>query len=87
MGFKPCRSDPGLFIRKEGGGHRVYVLTYVDDLLIISPQEEKMVGVKGRLKDVFKIHDLGDVSSFLGTEVKRDPVTGKLFMSNAQKIG
>ncbi len=35
LGFKACRSDPGLFIKTESPESRIFVLAYVDDLLII----------------------------------------------------
>ena len=36
MGFKPCKSDPGLLIKVSEDKSKVYLLTYVDDLLIMA---------------------------------------------------
>ncbi len=58
----------------------------MDDLLIIADTSEKVQGIKERLMEIFKVHDLGKVKSFLGCEVRREEGTGKVHMSNVQKI-
>jgi Reverse transcriptase (RNA-dependent DNA polymerase) len=45
---------------------------YVDDLLIICKDLDKVNWVKERLKKEFTVQDLGEVKDFLGCEVKRD---------------
>jgi hypothetical protein len=86
MGFKACRSDPALFMDSEGGDARAFIVTYVDDLLIICKSDERVTEIKNELKERFKVHDLGEVNNFLGSEVKRDREGGVIVISNAQKI-
>jgi hypothetical protein len=86
MGFKPCLSDPGLFIDAEVGEARVFIVTYVDDLLIISKDDARVQEIKCELKSRFKIHDLGEVKNFLGSEVKRVREKGVLVITNTHKI-
>jgi hypothetical protein len=35
LGFVACKSDAGVYVRKREGGTSLFVLVYVDDLLII----------------------------------------------------
>jgi hypothetical protein len=88
MGFKACRSDPALFMDSGGGDARAFIVTYVDDLLIICKSDERVTEIKDELKERFKVHDLGEVNNFLGSEVKRDRDRegGVIVISNAQKI-
>jgi hypothetical protein len=86
MGFKACRSDPALFLDSGGGDARAFIVTYVDDLLIICKSDERVREIKDELKERFKVHDLGEVNNFLGSEVKRDREGGVIVISNAQKI-
>jgi hypothetical protein len=86
MGFKPCLSDPGLFFIAGVGDARVFIVTYVDDLLIISKDDARVQDIKCELKSRLKIHDLGEVTNFLGSEVKRDREKGVLVITNTQKI-
>ena len=44
--FSPCRSDPGLVVKIEKDGKRVYITTYVDDLLILADSLSKVQGIK-----------------------------------------
>ena len=86
MGFKACRTDPGLFINSGVGDSRVYIVTYVDDLLVVGKTETVVESVKDDLKKRYKVHDLGEVKNFLGSEVKRDRAARRLSISNALKI-
>jgi hypothetical protein len=69
MGFKACRSDPALFMDSKGGDARAFIVTSVDDLLIICKSDERVTEIKDELKERFKVHDLGEVNNFLGSEV------------------
>jgi hypothetical protein len=86
MGFKPCRSDPALFMDSMKGDARAFIVTYVDDLLIICKSGDRVNEIKDELKVRFKVHDLGEVNNFLGSEVKRDRDGGMIAVSNGQKI-
>ena len=50
-------ADPGLLIAHYKGG-KVYVLVYVDDILVASKNLEDIQHVKHRLTEVFKVRDL-----------------------------
>ena len=59
----------------------MFIVTYVDDLLIISKDDTRVQEIKCELKSRFKIHDLGEVKNFLGSEVKRDREKGVLVIT------
>jgi hypothetical protein len=70
LGFVVSAADPGLYMTHEGD--KVYVLVYVDDMLIASKSMSAINEVKCMLDDVFDIHDLGAPHRFLGLEISRD---------------
>ncbi|KAL8139110.1 hypothetical protein V2J09_005111, partial [Rumex salicifolius] len=69
-GFKACISDPSLFIKKNGS-HVVYVLIYVDDLIIIGSHPTFIDEFVQLLNREFSLKDLGSLHYFLGIEVTR----------------
>ena len=71
MGFIQSEADPGLFIRHDNNG-RVYLLTYVDDILIITSCTAAMADIKARLMSAFDARDLGEATFFLGMTMERD---------------
>jgi transposase InsO family protein len=86
FGFTACKSDSSLFVNKESYESHVYLLTYVDDLLIVCKEGETIEQVKSKLTCIFSIHDLGEIKSFLGCEITKDETTGSLKMTNVLKI-
>ena len=47
-----------------------YITLYVDDLLIISENDDDLVEVKRRLTEKFEMKDLGVARKFLGMEIE-----------------
>jgi transposase InsO family protein len=80
MGFKASDSDPGLFI-KYNKEEIVYLLVYVDDLLIASKSKQAVASVESSLRSAFDIHDLGDATFFIGMEIARNRDAGTLKLS------
>lgn len=66
--FVPSKADSSLFIRRSGG-HLLYVLVYVDDIIITGTDS---VAIDRFVKDLdihFSLKDLGRLNYFLGIEV------------------
>ena len=60
MGFKPSAADPALFIKSGSNNTQaVYLLTYVDDILVFTADTTELVETKSRLLDTFEGRDLG----------------------------
>ncbi|CAI7917246.1 unnamed protein product [Closterium sp. NIES-54] len=77
LGFKVSRCDDSLFMTK-GEEEKVFLLVYVDDILLFSPSLERIKEVQGKLKETFQCKALGPVGYYLGLHVERDEVKGWL---------
>jgi len=83
MGFSTSETDPGLFI-KNMEDDNVYILVYVDDILIAAKSKDSVKTVKTILMTAFDSRDLGDASYFLGWEIKRDRAKKTLKVSQTK---
>ena len=70
LGFKPSRADMSLFIFNRGG-ITMYVLVYVDDIIVASSTDQATSALLKDLQKDFALKDLGDLHYFLGIEVKK----------------
>lgn len=71
MGFTQCLADKCLYVKKDQHG-LVYLLLYVDDILIASCNQEILLQVQSQLMSKFKMRDLGEASHFLGIKITRN---------------
>ena len=71
MGFIASEADPGLFSAQYKAG-TVYILVYVDDILVVAKNLADVQSVKDKLGEAFKITDLGEAKYFLGISLDRD---------------
>ena len=73
FGFEASAADPGLFIRAEDAGAGfIFILVYVDDILVIAKDLSAVTDVKAMIRSVFDIRDMGEVSFYLGISITRD---------------
>lgn len=70
-GFKITESDKCLFTKIDES-FIIYLLIYVDDLLIISNDSQQMNYIKQSLAKVFDMKDIGEAKFFLGIKIERD---------------
>ena len=73
MGFKRLLSEPNLYVKTAS---MIYILAYVDDLLIIGPEALvqktlELLKTKFLLKITGNLNDEGSVAHFLGRQLKR----------------
>ena len=71
IGFVTLQSDTCVYLY-DHGGVRMNLTLYVDDLLLASNNSEAMAMVNEKLKQRFKMTDMGAVSLVLDMEIKRD---------------
>ena len=81
MGFKASEADPGLYILKLPKGDYVFLLVYVDDIIVLSNEEPDIDQVVAKLEKVFGLRDLGYPVKFLGMEIKHNKETGEIKLS------
>jgi hypothetical protein len=86
LGFVACKSDAGVYVRKREGEKPLFILVYVDDLLIICKDLSLVEWFKELLKSKFTIHDLGEVKDFLGCQVRRNRQDRQISISCIPKI-
>jgi hypothetical protein len=72
--FSISDADPSLFVQQLEGNESVFLLLYVDDILIVSKDMSCIDKVKSLLSSKFAVKDLGEARHFLGMQItmKRD---------------
>jgi len=70
-------------IRKFSGDSFVYLLLYVDDMLIACKDKSLISKLKSQLSREFEMKDLGAAKKILGMEIQRDRKEGKLYLSQS----
>jgi Reverse transcriptase (RNA-dependent DNA polymerase) len=86
IGFEATAADPSLFVSKNRGSNgpgAVFVLTYVDDMLIAGTRHDAN-SVKKALMSTFKCHDLGSAKVFLGMSIVRDRTARTLWLGQTK---
>lgn len=71
-GFHPSKVDSSLFIFNHAG-IQIYILIYVDDLVLPSSHSSAIDDLVRDLSQAFPVCDLGALSYFLGLEVDYTP--------------
>jgi hypothetical protein len=77
LGFRASRVDTSLFFYRKGDTC-IFVLIYVDDIIIASFKQDATHALLQDFKSNFALKDLRELSYFLGIEVKRTPDGGLL---------
>jgi hypothetical protein len=85
-GYKPCMSDAGIYISERPGEEPMFLVLFVDDMLLICKELSRVLAFKDAIASEFAIHDLGEVKDFLGCQVVRDRPNRRLYMSSTMKI-
>lgn len=80
IGFERCESDRCLYTKNDSGKW-VYILLYVDDLLIICMDIRKIEIIKRLLSKQFEMTDVGPVGTFLGIHIEQNTQKKTIGMS------
>jgi hypothetical protein len=84
-GFKRPQYDSCVYI-KFVNGSPIYLLLYVDDMLIAAKSMKEIATLKAQLSSEFEMKDLGHAKKILGMEIKRDRKSSLLFLSQEKYI-
>ncbi|GLT83465.1 hypothetical protein SLE2022_017530 [Rubroshorea leprosula] len=71
-GYDRSMYDQCVYLRKHDDGTFIYLLLYVDDMLIASKRKEDIDKLKKELNSEFEMKDLGQEKRILGMEIHRD---------------
>ena len=78
--------DSCVYFKPKGVEPVVYLLLYVDDILLAGPNKQELDKVKGMLKEGFEIKDLGSARRILGMDITRDRDEGILWLSQEDYV-
>ena len=85
LGFKSNYLDPCLFMKSNIKG-QIFILLYVDDILIIGNDESEIKIIVHKLNESFAIKNLGQPKEFLGIKVEEDEKKQRLILSQEKFI-
>jgi histone deacetylase 1/2 len=66
--MKTSKADTSLFFYMKGS-NIIYLLVYVDDIIVVSSSSRAVEALLADLKRDFALKDLGELSYFLGIEI------------------
>jgi hypothetical protein len=84
-GFTRCEIDPCMY-RLEHGTDRLFLVVYVDDLIIASSSDELRAEVIAQMTKSFKLKDTGDLEWVFGTGIKQDLEAGTVSLNQTVYI-
>eukprot|EP00253_Pinus_taeda_P036539 PITA_36539 len=71
IGFTRSKADHCVYF-KLIGDHLIYLVLYVDDMLLVGNEKEIIQDLKTQLSSKFDMKDIGATNYILGMEMKRD---------------
>ena len=85
MGFVRSRDDHCVYSKKVGNRF-IYVVLYVDDMLLVGNNMDVIKEVKSQLSSKFDMKYIGVANFILGMEVKRDRANRKLLLNSRKYV-
>ena len=80
LNFETIETSESLFIIRSKW-NTLFLLVYVDDVILISTNMAMIVQIKTRLKSLYKMTDKGEAKYFLGVEIRIFREKGTIFLS------
>ena len=71
LGFTSLHSDSCVYVKRDGSTV-MYVLVYVDDLLLVTNDMAQLTATKTALSGRFDMKDMGEAHFILGVQITRD---------------
>lgn len=85
-GYTRSQFDHCVYFRKLLDGSFIYLLLYVDDVLIASKSKVEIDRLKAQLRTEFEMKDLGEAKKILGMEIQRDRRKGTVCLTQTQYL-
>ena len=86
IGYKRCEYDCCVYVRSLDDGSFIFLLLYVDDMLIAANHLHDVNELKILLGKEFDMKDLGAAKRILGMEIHRDRGARKLWLSQKSYV-
>jgi hypothetical protein len=81
IGYTRCEYDCYVYVRIFEDGSYIFLLLYVDDMLIAAKSMCEVNRLKSLLHKDFEMKDLGAAKKILGMEIRRNKEARKLWLS------
>lgn len=85
-GYTRSEYDICVYFKEYEEDSYIYLLLYVDDILIVSKSKDQVAELKRLLGSEFEMKDLGEAKKILGMEITRDRVKGILTISQEDYV-
>ncbi|KAL4018000.1 hypothetical protein IC575_021587 [Cucumis melo] len=86
QGFHRNSYDACVYWKQSQKGTYIYLLLYVDDMILVSKDYAEICELKKQLSNEFEMKDLGELKRILGMDVKRDKEKGLLTISQESYV-
>uniref|UniRef100_A0A2N9HC61 Integrase catalytic domain-containing protein n=1 Tax=Fagus sylvatica TaxID=28930 RepID=A0A2N9HC61_FAGSY len=86
IGYTRCEYDCCVYVRILEDGSYIFLLLYVDDMLIAAKSMCEVNRLKSLLHKEFEMKDLGAAKKILGMEIRKDRGARKLWLSQKNYI-
>lgn len=78
----PTKSDHSIYVSTDTSNNNILIIiTYVDDMLVLSPNRANIKQLYTILNKTVKVKDLGPAKTFLGIDIIRDRSQGHISLS------
>ena len=85
-GYHRSESDQCMYTRQLADESRIYLILYVDDMLIAGSNQVEIGKLKRSLHDKFAMKELGQARHILGMRIERNRTTKTLWLSQSDYI-
>ena len=80
--FKRSSFDSCVYFKQCNDESFMYLLLYVDDMLIVAKTKEEIRTIKAQLNNEFEMKGVGAAKKIIRMEILRDRMVGRLFLSH-----
>ncbi|WJZ90857.1 hypothetical protein VitviT2T_009974 [Vitis vinifera] len=81
IGYKRCEYDCCVYVKSLDDDSFIFLLLYVDDMLIVAKSMFEVNKLKSLLSKKFDMKDLGATTKILGMKIHKDKASGRLWLS------
>jgi len=84
FGFKRLYADAGIFVAQHANGTLIFLLAYIDDIIMTGPNTSHVLIRKRDFMDKWECHDLGICQEFLCMNIKYKD--GKIYLDQTSYL-